>query len=82
MIQDGENVLVDEEQGEEDDEEDSSEDSKKAKPKEEFMLHYEKLCRGESSKVWMGDSRASFSSHKVIGNAANLIYFTYQKCCH
>lgn len=54
-------MIQDDEEGKGDDEEDSSEDSKKAKPKEDFILHYEKLCREESNKVCMGDSRARAS---------------------
>ena len=41
----------DDEEEDDDDEEESPEDSNKPKPKEKFMLHYEKLCRGESNKV-------------------------------
>ena len=51
MMQNGENFDDDEEEDDDDDEEESPEESNKPKPKEEFMLHYEKLCRGESNKV-------------------------------
>ena len=40
-----------EEVEEEADEEDTSEETHKPKPKEEFILHYERLCRGESNRV-------------------------------
>ena len=36
-------------------------DGVKPKPKEEFMLHYERLCRSESNKV-----RKVYSSSQVI----------------
>ena len=49
MMQDG--VYFDDEEEDDDDEEEIPEDSNKPKPKEKFMLHYEKLCRGESNKV-------------------------------
>jgi len=48
MMQDGD--YTDDEE-EDNDEEETSEDSNKPKPKEEFMLDYERLCRGESNKV-------------------------------
>jgi len=47
MMQDGD--YTDDEE-EDNDEEETSEDSNKPKPKEEFMLDYERLCRGESNK--------------------------------
>ena len=48
MMQDGD--YTDDEE-EDNDEEETSEDSNKPKPKEEFMLDYERLCRGQSNKV-------------------------------
>ena len=36
---------------EEEDEEETSEETEKPNPKQEFILHYERLCRGESNKV-------------------------------
>lgn len=50
MMQEGNYI----EEEEENDEETESEDPKKAPPKEEFMYHYERLCRGESNKVCVG----------------------------
>ena len=40
-----------EEAEEEADEEETSEETDRPKPKQEFILHYERLCRGESNKV-------------------------------
>lgn len=55
MMQEGNYIEEEEENdaenGEENDEETGSEEPKKAPPKEEFMYHYERLCRGESNKV-------------------------------
>ena len=47
MMQEGEHL--EEEEGNE--EETESEETEKPQPKEGFMLHYERLCRGESNKV-------------------------------
>ena len=33
------------------DEEETSEKTDKPEPKQEFILHYERLCRGESNRV-------------------------------
>lgn len=58
MMQEGNYIEEEEENdaenGEENDEETGSEEPKKAPPKEEFMYHYERLCRGESNKVCVG----------------------------
>lgn len=48
MMKEGEDFEEAEEEG---DEEDTSEETGKPKPKEEFILHYERLCRGESNQV-------------------------------
>lgn len=47
MMQEGEHL----EEEEENEEETESEETEKPQPKEGFMLHYERLCRGESNKV-------------------------------
>ena len=49
MIEEGEEE--DEMAEEEEDEQEASEETEKPKPKQEFILHYERLCRGESNKV-------------------------------
>ena len=48
MMEEGEDLEEAEEEG---DGEDTSEENEKPKPKQEFILHYERLCRGESNKV-------------------------------
>ena len=48
MMEEGEDLEEVEEEG---DGEDTSEENEKPKPKQEFILHYERLCRGESNKV-------------------------------
>ena len=40
-----------EEEEEEADEEETSKETDKSEPKQEFILHYERLCRGESNRV-------------------------------
>ena len=50
MMQNGE-YFVDDEEEDNGDKEESPEESNKPEQKEEFMLYYEKLCRGESNKV-------------------------------
>jgi len=48
MMEEGEHL---EEAEEEAHEEETSEETDKPKPKQEFILHYERLCRGESNRV-------------------------------
>ena len=48
MMEEGEDLEEAEEEG---DGEDASEENEKPKLKQEFILHYERLCRGESNKV-------------------------------
>ena len=45
-----------EEEEEEADEEETSEETDKPEPKQEFILHYERLCRGESNRVCTASS--------------------------
>lgn len=61
MMEEGE-YFEEEEDEDEDEEESSSGETEKPKPKEEFMLHYERLCRGESNKVCIARSGRSVAS--------------------
>ena len=53
LLQNGEDTDEEEDEDDDDDdeEEEMSDDSMKPKPKEDFILHYEQLCRGETNKV-------------------------------
>ena len=42
---------LEEAEEEETDDEETTEETDKPEPKQEFILHYERLCRGESNRV-------------------------------
>lgn len=52
------------EEEEEEDEQETPEETQKPEQKEEFILHYERLCRGETSKV--GIARSGQNATRVL----------------
>ena len=63
MMEEGEDLEYEEEEEEEDEEDTLPEETEKPEPKEEFVLHYERLCRGESNKVRIARSGDMWPVH-------------------
>ena len=60
------------------DEEEKSDASKKVKSKEEYILRYEQLCRGNSSKVQKCFSCSEHESHaKKNVSSDKVLYYIY-----